>query len=113
MKSYIEGNAICLTNDDFDCLATSNAVFCTEFRELASALALSCEIDDVNKRQIWLYPNDFQENQIGFKEGGKILKVTIEWVDEPEGNNIIVGADSSNIDGCGSFTGNIYSKERL
>lgn len=86
MKSYIDGNAVCLVNDDFQDLQNSDAVFCTDIRELASALVLSQEITDSDsyRTQIWLRAKDFEENQIGFKEGGKILKVSIEWVDEPK-----------------------------
>jgi len=84
MKSSIDGNAICLVNDDFENLQLSDAVFCEDGRELASALVLSTIIDKVAKRQYWLYPGDFDENSIGFKEGGKIPRVTIEWVKEPK-----------------------------
>lgn len=87
MKSFIDGDAICLADDNFENLQNSNVIFCTEFRELASALVLSCEIDNVVKRQIWLYSDDFGTNDIGFKEGGKIPKITIEWVNKPSDNN--------------------------
>lgn len=86
MKSYIDGDCVCLVNDDFQDLQNSDAIFCTEPRELASALVLAQRIVDPEsyRAKFWLRPEDFEKDQIAFKEGGKTLKVTIEWANEPE-----------------------------
>jgi len=93
MKSFIEGNIVCLVNDDFDCLATSNAVFCDNRGDLAKALVLSNSIlaPGSSKYECWMYQEDFKDTPtIVFPDTKKVLKVTLEWVDNPNTTNTMI-----------------------
>ncbi len=82
MKTKVDGKEVFVATDDFENLQASDAVFgtCHEFC-VAAAVAMVREVE-ATRHVSFVKAEDTEE--IGFKEGGKILKVTIEWVDEKE-----------------------------
>ena len=84
MKTFVDGDSVFVAADDFKDLQESQAVFgsCHDF---CVAAAVSMVRDGSTKHESFVDGEDAGD-VIGFKEGGKILKVTIEWVDASEAN---------------------------
>jgi hypothetical protein len=84
MKTKVDGKEVFVTADDFENLQASDAVFgtCHEFC-VAASVAMVREVE-ATRHVSFVDVED--TDAIGFKEGGKILKVTIEWVDASEAN---------------------------
>jgi hypothetical protein len=84
MKTKVDGKEVFVAADDFENLQESDVVFgtCHEFC-VAAAVAMVRKVE-ATRHVSFVKAEDTEE--IGFKEGGKILKVTIEWVDESEVN---------------------------
>lgn len=84
MKAQVDGDTVFVSADDFVDLQESDAVFgsCHDFC-VAAAVSMVCEVE-ATRHVSFVDAED--TDAIGFKAGGKILKVTIEWVDASEAN---------------------------
>lgn len=84
MKTKVDGKEVFVAADDFENLQASDAVFgtCHEFC-VAAAVAMVREVE-ATRHVSFVKAEDTEE--VAFKEGREILKVTIEWVDASEAN---------------------------
>ena len=84
MKTFVDGDSVFVAADDFQNLQESEAVFgsCHDFC-VAAAVAMVRGIESTRHES---FVDIEDTSEIGFKEGGRILKVTIEWVDASEAN---------------------------
>ena len=84
MKTQVDGDKVFVAADDFVNLQKSDAVFgsCHDFCVSASVAM----VREVEATRHVSFVDVEDTDAIGFKEGGKILKVTIEWVDASEAN---------------------------
>lgn len=85
MKTFVDGDSVFVAADDFQNLQENDAVFgsCHDFC-VAAAVSM-VRVNGSSKHESFVDGEDAGD-VIGFKEGGKILKVTIEWVDASEAN---------------------------
>ncbi len=84
MKTILDGDSVFVADDSFVNLHESPAVFgsCHDFC-VASAVAMYG--GGADSHVSYVDAEDAGE-VVGFKEDGKIMKVTIEWVDSSEAN---------------------------
>lgn len=85
MKTFVDGDSVFVAADDFQNMQENDAVFgsCHDFC-VAAAVSM-VRVNGSIKHESFVDGEDAGD-VIGFKEGGKILKVTIEWVDASETN---------------------------
>lgn len=84
MKIFVDGDSVFVANDDFKDLQESQVVWglCHEFC-VAAAIAM-VHINESTRHISYIGADDLNETTFQLKEGGKIPKVTIEWVDASE-----------------------------
>ena len=84
MKARVDGDKVFVAADDFMNLQESEAVF-GNTHEFSIATALAMVADGANKHVSFIDSEDWNPTfPFAFKEGGKILKVTVEWVESSE-----------------------------
>lgn len=83
MKTFVDGDNVFVGSDNFQNLQDSEVVFgdCHDFCAAATVAMLS---NKANRHVSYISPQDLDPSGFGLKEGGKIPRVTIEFVDESE-----------------------------
>lgn len=84
MKAFVDGDKVFVATDDFVDLQESQAVF-GNTHEFSIATALAMVADGAKRHVSFIDSDDWNPTfPFAFKEGGKILKVTVEWVESSE-----------------------------
>lgn len=85
MKTFVDGDSVFVADDNFVNLQESDVVFgsCHDFC-VAAAVAMVHDAHSIHHASF--VSGEDAGDVIGFKDDGKILKVTIEWVDRSESN---------------------------
>ena len=83
MQTRTEGDAVFVVEDGFVNLQESDSVFgdCHGFCVAATVAMMQ---DGSEKHVSYIHPDDLSETPFLLKQGGKIPRVTIEWVDASE-----------------------------
>ena len=89
MKTFVDGGNVFVAADDFQNLQESEVVFgnCHEFCVAATVAMLS---NKANLHISYISPQDLNPSGFGLKAGGKIPRVTIEFVDENENKRELI-----------------------
>lgn len=83
MQTRVDRDAVFVTPDHFVNLQESDAVF-GNTHDFCVAAAVAMVNDGSEKHVSYIGAEDLNETTFALKEGGKIPKVTIEWVDASE-----------------------------
>ena len=84
MKAQVDGDQVFVSNDDFTNLQESQVVF-GNVREFCIAAALAMVTQGFNRYDAIIDDKDWNPTfPFGFKDGGRVLSVTIDWVESPK-----------------------------
>lgn len=86
MKPFVKDRHVFVMNDEATCLEDGVAVGGT-LHEFCAAAVLAMEAARITRHISYIGPGDLNEC-LGLKEGGRIPRVTIEWVAAAEAEGV-------------------------